>query len=159
MMLPIHDYLGSRLPELLLRAEDIQLLTGSGVSPQIKGLMTAGNFTAASGTATVDIEQLVQAISQLEGYDREANGILLNPADYYNIMLTKASGSGEYDLPRIVTVENGQLFVAGVPAFKSTAMGVDKFALLVIGEWVRTLSSVSLQKFNSSMRWDQCSRK
>ena len=126
-------FLGSRLPELLLRAEDSQLLTGTGVSPQIKGIMTAGNFTAASGTATVDIEQLVQAISQLEALDREANGILLNPSDYYNIMLTKAAGgAGTYDLPRIVTVENGQLFVAGVPVFKSTAMEVDKF---LVGDW------------------------
>jgi len=95
--------------------------------------MTSGNFTAASGAATVDVEQLVQAIAQLEALDREANGILLNPADYYNIMLTKASGSGEYDLPTsIVRIENGQLFVAGVPVFKSTAMTVDKF---LVGDW------------------------
>lgn len=126
-------FLGSRLPELLLRAEDSQLLSGTGVSPEIKGLMTAGNFTAASGAATIDVEQLVQAISQLEALDREANGILLNPADYYNIMLTKASGSGEYDLPTsIVQVQNGQLFIAGVPVFKSTAMTVDKF---LVGDW------------------------
>lgn len=126
-------FLGSRLPELLLRAEDSQLLTGTGTTPQIKGLMTSGNFTAASGAATIDVEQLVQAISQLEELDREANGILLNPADYYNIMLTKASGSGEYDLPTsIVQVQNGQLFIAGVPVFKSTAMTVDKF---LVGDW------------------------
>lgn len=126
-------FLGSRLPELLLRAEDSQILSGTGTSPQIKGIMTSGNFTAFSGAATIDIEQLVQAISQLEALDREANGILLNPADYYNIMLTKASGSGEYDLPTsIVRIENGQLFVAGVPVFKSTAMTVDKF---LVGDW------------------------
>ncbi len=125
-------FLGSRLPELLLRTEDTQILSGTGTSPQIKGLMTSGNFTAASVAATIDVEQLVQAISQLEVLDREANGILLNPADYYNIMLTKASGSGEYDFPSLVKIENGQMFIGGVPVYKSTAMTVDKF---LVGDW------------------------
>ena len=126
-------FLGSRLPEKLLRVEDAQILTGDGTSPNLSGITDTGNFTAFSGAATVDIEQLVQAIAQLEALDREANGILLNPADYYNIMLTKASGSGEYDLPTsIVRIDNGQLFVAGVPVFKSTAMEVDKF---LVGDW------------------------
>jgi HK97 family phage major capsid protein len=127
-------FLGSRLPELLLRAEDSQLLSGTGVSPQLKGLMTAGNFTAATSAATIDVEQLIDAIAQLEGSDREANGILLNPSDYYAIMKTKASGSGEYDLPySVVQIVNGQLLIAGVPVYKSTAMTVDKF---LVGDWV-----------------------
>jgi HK97 family phage major capsid protein len=126
-------FLGSRLPELLLRAEDSQLLSGTGTSPQLKGLMTAGNFTAASSAATVDVEQIIQAISQLESADREANGVLVNPADYYNIMLTKSAGSGEYDLPySLVQIVNGQLIIAGVPVYKSTAMTVDKF---LVGDW------------------------
>ena len=127
-------FLGSRLPELLLRAEDTQLLSGTGTSPQLKGLMTAGNFTAATSAATIDVEQLIDAIAQLENSDREANGILLNPSDYYAIMKTKASGSGEYDLPySLVTIINGQLLIAGVPVYKSTAMTVDKF---LVGDWV-----------------------
>jgi len=125
-------FLGSRLPELLLRTEDTQILTGNGTSPNLSGITNTGNFTAFGGAATIDVEQLVQAISQLEGYDREANGILLNPADYYNIMLTKASGSGEYDFPSLVQITNGQMFVAGVPVYKSTAMTVDKF---LVGDW------------------------
>jgi HK97 family phage major capsid protein len=125
-------FLGSRLPELLLRAEDTQILSGTGTSPQLSGITTAGNFTAFGGAATIDVEQLVQAISQLEGYDREATGILINPSDYYNIMLTKASGSGEYDFPSLVKIENGAMFIAGVPVYKSTAMTVDKF---LVGDW------------------------
>ena len=125
-------FLGSRLPELLLRTEDAQILNGNGTSPNLSGITNTGNFTAFGGAATIDIEQLVQAISQLEALDREANGILLNPADYYNIMLTKASGSGEYDFPSLVQITNGQMFVAGVPVYKSTAMTVDKF---LVGDW------------------------
>lgn len=126
-------FLQSRLPELLLRAEDNLLVNGTGVSPQIGGITLAGNFTAPTSSATVDVEQLVYAIAQLEGYDREANGILLNPSDWYRIWLTKASGSGEYDLPmNLVTKVGDQMYIAGVPVFRSTALTVDKF---IVGDW------------------------
>ncbi len=126
-------FLNSRLPELLLRVEDAQLLNGNGTSPNLAGITHTGNFTApTSGGSTVDIEQLVEAIAQLEGYDREANGILLNPSDYYRIMLNKAAGSGEYDFPGLVTIVNGQMYVGGVPVYRSTAATVDKF---IVGDW------------------------
>lgn len=128
-------FLQSRLPELLLRAEDNQLLNGNGTSPQLSGITDSGNFTAPTGTATIDVEQLVQAIAQLEGYDREANGILLSPSDYYQILLNKAAGgAGTYDLPTaLATIQNGQLYIAGIPVFRSTAMAADKF---IVGDWV-----------------------
>lgn len=127
-------FLQSRLPELLLRAEDAQLLTGDGTGSNLSGITDAGNFTAPTGTATIDVEQLVQAIAQLEGYDREANGILLNPSDYYQILINKASGSGEYDLPTaLATIRDGNLYIAGIPVFRSTAMDADKF---IVGDWV-----------------------
>jgi HK97 family phage major capsid protein len=130
-------FLQSRLPELLLRAEDTQILSGTGVSPQLSGITTAGNFTAPTApfTATIDVEQLVQAISQLESYDREANGILLNPFDWYNIWLNKSTGSvaGLYNLPQeLVARVNGQMYIAGVPVYRSTAIAVDKF---IVGDW------------------------
>lgn len=128
-------FLQSRLPELLLRAEDNQLLNGDGTGSNLSGITDAGNFTAPTGTATIDVEQLVQAVAQLEGYDREANGILLNPADYYQILLNKAAGgAGTYDLPSaLATIQNGQLYIAGIPVFRSTAMAADKF---IVGDWV-----------------------
>lgn len=131
-------FLQSRLMELLLRAEDAQLLNGDGTPPNISGITDSGNFTAFNGAATIDVEQLVQAISQLEGYDREANGILIHPKDYYNILMNKAAeGAGTYDLPSalglLTTVQNGQLYIAGIPVFRSTAMTTDKF---IVGDWV-----------------------
>ena len=128
-------FLQSRLPEKLLRVEDEQLLNGDGTSPNLSGITDTGNFTAPTGTATIDVEQLVQAIAQLEGYDREANGILLSPSDYYQILLNKAAGgAGTYDLPSaLATVQNGQLFIAGIPVFRSTALAADKF---IVGDWV-----------------------
>jgi HK97 family phage major capsid protein len=134
-------FLNSRLPELLLRTEDNQLLNGNGTSPNISGITHSGNFTApTSGGSTIDVEQLVEAIAQLEGYDREANGILIHPSDYYRILLNKAGGSEEYDLPGLVQIVNGQLYVGGVPVYRSTAATVDKF---IVGDWAMGASLIT----------------
>ena len=131
--LGMQTFLQSRLMELLLREEDDQLINGDGTPPNLSGITDSGNFTAFGGSAIVAVEKLVEAISQLEGYDREANGILLHPTDYWNICLNKASTSGLYDLPGIVTTDtNGLVRVAGVPVFRSTAATVDKF---IVGDW------------------------
>lgn len=128
-------FLQSRLPEKLLRVEDDQLLNGNGNTPNISGITDAGNYTAATGTSTVWIEQLVDAVTQLEEADRDVNGILVRPSDYATLLLNRAAGgAGTYDLPReLVTYTNGQLYVAGVPVFKSTAANQGQF---IIGDWV-----------------------
>jgi HK97 family phage major capsid protein len=132
-ILAFSSYLQTRLPELLLNAEDNQIINGTGTSPQLSGILDTGNFTAASSTATAKVSRLIESIGQLEGFDREANGILLNPADYYSMMLN-ATTAGEFTLPdMLTTIVNGQLFLAGVPVFKSTALAADNF---IVGDWV-----------------------
>lgn len=134
------SFLQSRLPELLLREEDRQLLVGNGVSPNIKGILTAGNFTAATTSADVLIEQIIDSLGQLEDEEeREATGILLRPREYYNFFKNKASGSGEYDLPKNVTFVNGVLYISGIPVFASTAMNKDfagaEMNKFIVGDW------------------------
>ena len=128
-------FLQSRLPELLLRAEDAQILNGNGIRPNILGLQSAGNYTAysSSTTAVNRAEMLVYTISQLESLDREANGILIHPADWYTLWLYKGSTSGEYTLPvNLVERVNGRMFIAGVEVFKSTAQDQ---SLFLVGDW------------------------
>jgi HK97 family phage major capsid protein len=129
------SWLQSRLPELFLRAEDKQILFGTGVSPQIKGIMTSGNYTPAvlSSDTDADVlaERIIDGIAQLEDSDddnaveRIATAILLRPKHYYSFFKNKASGSGEYNLPQNVTFANGVLYISGVPVYASTAMSKD----------------------------------
>lgn len=129
------SFLQNRLLEKLLRSEDVQILTGDGVSPNLSGITTSGNFTAPTTAATIDIEQIIMAISQLEMMDRDANGVLVSPQDYYRMMTYKAATSGEYTAPMfgLATTVNGQLYIAGVPVFRSTAIATDKF---IVGDWL-----------------------
>lgn len=125
-------FLQSRLPEKLLRAEDDQILNGNGVGANLLGIQSAGNYTAAAAAATNRAETLINAISQLEVLDREANGILLNPADWYTLLNYKASTSGIYTNPPLLNFSNGQMSLAGVNVYKSTAQTLYDY---LVGDW------------------------
>lgn len=130
----VTTFLQSRLPELLMRAEDTQLLNGNGVRPNLLGLQSGTNYTAAAAATVNRAETLVNAISQLEVLDREANGILLNPADWYTLWLYKGSTSGDYTLPvNLVEKVGGRMFIAGVEVFRSTAQVLYDY---LVGDWV-----------------------
>lgn len=122
-------FLQSRLLEKLLREEDTQLISGNGTSPNISGITDSGNFTAASTAETAEAMMLIDAIAQLEGYDREANGILLSPTDYWAMAkITNLNQS------QVVTIgEDGVLRIGGVPVFRSTAVAADQY---IVGDWV-----------------------
>ena len=118
------SFLQNRLPEKFRKVLDSQVLYGDGTTPNLKGILTAGNFVASTSTL-VDplIEKLIDDIATLEDtYERDANGILLRPVDYYGFFKNKAAGSGEYDLPQGVTFEGGVLRLFGIPMWASTAI-------------------------------------
>lgn len=127
-------FLSNKLQDRLLRREDYQLLHGNGVSPQLKGLFHPDNHEVASAFGSLsNIEQLIKAISQLEELEREATGIVLRNSDYWDIAINKAVGSGEYDLPGVVTLSpDGILRIAGIPVSRTTAMPQDKF---IVGDF------------------------
>jgi HK97 family phage major capsid protein len=124
------SFLQARLLEKYLLAEDSQLLFGNGSAPNLTGLTV--NASAPTGAATVDVEQLVQAIAQVSATNYSANGILINPSDWANIMNTKNTNAA-YSLPgSTVVTTDGSVTIAGIPVFQSTAIAVDKF---LVGDW------------------------
>ena len=124
------SFLQSRLLEKYLIAEDAQILSGDGTAPNLQGILPVA--TAATGAATVDVEQLVQAIAQLESSNYSATGIMVNPTDWAAIMNTKNTNAA-YSLPAsTVVTTDGNVSIAGIPLYKSTAIAVDKF---LVGDW------------------------
>lgn len=127
------SWLQRRLPEKLMRVEDQQILYGTGLNNQLKGIDHADNQTAETSTATVLAERIIDAISQLEdANERYATGVIVRPKEYYNFFKNKAGGSGEYDLPRNFTFVNGVLYVSGVPVVPTTAVTDGDF---FVGDW------------------------
>lgn len=117
------SFLQSRMIEKLYKAEDAGILYGNGTSPNIKGILTAGNFTASTSASTTLVEKIIDDLALLEDtYERSANFILLRPKDYFSFFKNVASGSGEYNLPFNVQIVGGQLYISGVPVRSTTAL-------------------------------------
>jgi HK97 family phage major capsid protein len=117
-------FLQSRLPERLLDAEDAQILYGNGTSPNLKGILVSGNNVASTSTISNKlIKKIIDDITLLEGtHKRKANGIVVTPAQFAELLTNVASGSGEYNLPPGVVFNNGQLSIWGVPVQKTTSL-------------------------------------
>lgn len=129
------SFLQSRLPEKFQRSLDNQILYGNGTTPNLKGILTAGNFVASTSTGTNPlVEKIIDDIATLDDtYERDATGILLRTKDYYSFFKNKASGSGEYDLPPGVTIGNdGVLRILGIPVWNTTALNVSDY---VVGDF------------------------
>src|ERR1043165_2604730 len=117
------SFLQRRLPQRLLDAEDEYVLYGTGVSPQIKGLLVAGNFVDSLSVSSKLSIKILQDISLLEDtYKRIATAIILRPSMYWGLFTEVASGSGEYNLPQGVTFVNNQLYMWGIPVGKTTGL-------------------------------------
>lgn len=98
----------------------------------------AAAATAYAGSLT-DVEALVDAIGQLEAADYPVNGIVLNPADWARISITKDT-DGSYTLPSTVNFSNGQLTINGVPVFKASWVTADT---AIVGDWTQAYKYVT----------------
>jgi HK97 family phage major capsid protein len=140
------SFLQSRLVEKIAKAEDAAILYGDGNSPNPKGILIAGNFTVSATTSTTLVEKLIDDISYLEDTaERNADTIVLRPADYYSFFKNKASGSGEFDLPFNVAIVNGQLFINGVKVVASTALTAGDYIVGDFANGAQFLTQESLR--------------
>jgi len=123
------SYILARLPGKINKDEDTQILKGSGTGNNLSGLTT--NATAYSDnladTKVQRIDVLVDAVRQVVDDEYTPSAILLNPADFYLIALTKDS-NGQYILPWFLGVTQPQL--AGVPVVMSTAQTSGVFDII-----------------------------
>lgn len=109
----LESFLRANLLKQLLKAENAQILNGTGVAPNLHGLVPQAQ--AYNGSYTALIEKIVDAAyGQVVENGHSANAVVLNARDAIGIYLNKASGSGEYDVPGGVGFVNGRLTIAGL---------------------------------------------
>jgi HK97 family phage major capsid protein len=93
---------------------------------------------ATASTEVIDdknkIEMLINEVARLENANFAANGIVVRPSDFYDIMKTQKSTGAGYGLPGIVTYEGGVLRINGIPVFKATWLTANKY---YVGDWSR----------------------
>ena len=143
-------FLNMRVPEKLLDVEDTQILYGDGSTPNLDGMLNTGNYTASTSTATTLCEAIIDDLATLEDtYKRLAIGIFMRPAPLLEIFKAKATGSGEFDLPKNVVFVGNQLYISGVPVYKTTSLTVgDYFIEAAMGVDLLIQEGIRMEFFN-----------
>jgi HK97 family phage major capsid protein len=123
-MLQDLPFLQTALPQMLLRdfykAEDAKFYA------DLSGAATGSTTTSA----TVDAEQIIDYIANLESADFNVNGIVVNPKQWARLIDTKPA---DYSVPGGFTIDaNGNIAIAGIPVYKSSFIADDK---VLLGDW------------------------
>jgi len=122
-------FLTSFIPNALRR--DYAIAENSIFNTVLAGAATA---SAQIITGKNKIEMLLNEIATQEGANYPVNGIVVRPADYWDILKTEKSTGAGYGLPGIVTLESGQLRINGIPIFKANWLAANKY---YVGDWSR----------------------
>lgn len=139
------SYLTMYAPLELLKAEDQQLLNGTGVGLQISGINTNATAYSTNDATYTGIERIIDAaFAQMATTNQDTpTDVLLNPVDVVKIILNKSAGSGEFNLPPgSVGVVNGRLQIAGLNVQKTNKIAADNF---LVGDFARGASLVTRQ--------------
>jgi len=137
------SFLQARLLEKYLVAEDYQLLSGDGTSPNLQGIL--GVAASYSGSSAVYVAQIIESCAQVAAANYNVTGILINPTDWAQIMLTQNTNS-PYSLPGATVVSpDGTLSIAGIPVYQSTAITAGTF---LVGDWAMGAQIMQNQGIN-----------
>ena len=100
----------------------------------------AGAATASALITGNKIERLIANVAVLEGINHVVNGVVISPADYWDILVTEKSTGAGYGLPGVVTFEGGVLRISGIPIYKATWLAANKY---FVGDWSRVKKVVT----------------
>ena len=140
----LQSYINSRMMYGLALVEENQMLNGDGTGDNLQGLngdgtgdnlqglnVVANDYeTALNATGDTGADVLAHAIYQVSLSEFEADGIILNPADWHRIALLK-DANGNYILGGPQAFASKVLW--GLPVVSTTAQTAGKFTVGAFG--------------------------
>lgn len=92
------SYIDGRLILFIQQEEEDQVLNGSGVAPNVRGLLNTSGIQTGAATAEADnLDAFYRAITSVRQVAQlEPDGIVVNPTDYQTLRLTKDGNSQYY---------------------------------------------------------------
>lgn len=143
----LQSYVNSRLTFGLKLEEEDQLLNGSGTSGNLSGLLTSGNFVAYNRAATGDtrLDTIRKAITQAALSEYTADTVVINPADWERMELSKAS-DGQYIMANPMDLAAPRIWGKRVVATNSIAAGTFLVGAMSMGAqiWDRMDAAVQI---------------
>ena len=140
----VESYLSTRLMGNLRDIEDVQLLRGSGTSPNYNGLATAGltfadlaareayigDLADSQGTGANNFDVLTAVMAGLANTNYMAGKVFVNPIDYFVMVLAKST-QNEYVLAQTIAPDGSyKTFWNGVEIVKTPAQTAGTFTML-----------------------------
>lgn len=120
----LRGYIDNRLAYMLALREEWDIIRGSGVAPNLKGIL---NFTGVQplGAGEVAVNVGV-AIGMIENVDGEANGAVMNPTKYWGAVTTRNANQfdGGFGTGAPFSAPFGTLW--GLPVIRSRTMAATK---------------------------------
>lgn len=131
----LRSYIDARLVYMVKVREDLDLLFGdeAAASPEIPGILSGGASVTGVQTQTIQqsdsvddlIKTLGLAVSKVELVDGFADGMVLNPADYWQAITTRwGDGGGHFDSGSPFVGPPGTIW--GLPVVRTRAMTADR---------------------------------
>lgn len=130
-------YINNALTYRIRLREELEILNGNGISPDLKGLLLfSGVQTQSTAGAGEYAITLANAIAKIVLADGEPDGIVMNPTTYYAMVShrvaggSNASGGGVFDTDAFTSTPSQ--FVWGLPTVitASTAANTN-----IVGNW------------------------
>lgn len=160
----LQSYIQSKLLISLKTAENSFILNGSSDTNPVSGMLDVA--TVYDGSYTNDVDRIIdsgwgQIVEDTHDFYNPTH-VILHPRDSVKVMLNKAGGSGEYDLPNnSVSVSNsGVLSISGIQVVRTTQvtkgdfLTFDKNAVMFIRRMqpeLRMFEDAALAKKNKIM--------
>jgi len=122
----LQTYLVQRGVDDLMNVEDTQLLIGTGVTPQLFGMLVeaAAYVDVLADASTQEFDVLAAAVTQIRNLHYNPTGILIHPSRFLQMLLIKDS-QDRYLLPNVYTGVAPSIM--GVPVLVNTAIDSDAF--------------------------------
>lgn len=117
----LRSYIDGRLAYMLAIREEFEILNGSGTAPHLKGILQYADLQTQTGTADKPVA-LGLAIGKIENVDGDADGIAMNPLDFWAMVTTRSAT--EFDGGAIGTAPFGSpgRTIWGLPTVRSRAI-------------------------------------
>lgn len=145
----LESYINGRLLYGLALEEEDEILNGDGTVGTLNGLMNQATAYNRAQTGT-KMDWLRRAITQLQLSEYDAEFIVLNPADWEDIELTKDT-QGRYIIANPAQLAQPRLW--GLPVVPTNSMGASQFLVangtLAAQLWDRQQANVQLSTEDS----------
>lgn len=128
----LSGYIDTRLAYMLAVREELQILNGSGASPQIKGIL---NFTGVQAQAFIagdPMATLGRAIGKVEAVDGEADGMAIEPVTFWAMVTTRYANQFDGGFGSGVPYGQPPVNPWGVPVVRSRAVAANT---AIVGSW------------------------